>query len=208
MTMNNNTKDKNIRCVLKDTLIQELYNLNNKTDNKARLFSEFGIDHGDFRIDIITVNGDIHGYEIKSDADSLIRLPEQAEAYNRVFNKVTLVVGIAHVFEALFIIPDWWGVKLAKGCSDGSVILRDLREALPNPAQDMMSLAKLLWKQEALDVLETLGASKGVKSKKRDDVYKRLISVADESLIQETVIDKLFNRSAWRVDQPLLQYGG
>lgn len=202
------TKDENIRSVLKNTLIQELHNQSNNTDNKARLFSEFGVDHGSFRIDVITVSGDLHGYEIKSDADTLERLPEQVEAYSRVFNRVTLVVGVSHIFDALFIIPDWWGVKLAKGCADGSVALSDIRIAQDNPSQDMMSLARLLWKQEVLEILESMGASSGVKSKCRELVYKRFISVADDDVVQKTVIDKLFNRVDWRVDQPLLQYGG
>jgi hypothetical protein len=59
----------------------------------VRIIEELGVVHGKSRIDIAVINGLMHGYEIKSDKDTLQRLPEQMNMYNSVFNKVTLVVG-------------------------------------------------------------------------------------------------------------------
>jgi len=62
------------------------------------------------------VNGKLHGYEIKSDADTLKRLPAQAEVYSAVFDLVTIVVGEHHLDTVRAIVPEWWGiVKAASG---------------------------------------------------------------------------------------------
>ena len=202
-----NTKDESIRRVLTDALIRELQDNSIQNNYPVRVFSEFGVNHGEHRIDIVTVNGNIHGFEIKSDGDTLIRLPAQVQAFSKVFDKITLVVGESHIIDALFIIPDWWGVKLAKGMSNGSVILSDIRIAQDNPMKDMMSIARLLWKQEVLEVLESMNSAFGVKTKRREFVYERFVSLVDIETLQRIVLEKLFTRANWRVDQPLLQYG-
>lgn len=198
-----NTKDQNIR----EALIEELLHEQAKTGHPTRIFSEFGVNHGDVRADIVTVNGIIHGYEIKSDADTLHRLPVQARAYSQVFSKVTLVVGEQHIIEALDIIPDWWGVKLAKGDVNGFVVITNIRTAHKNPKQDKIAISRLLWKQEAIEILESIGKDAGIRTKRREFVYERLASEMNSIQLQEKVKDKLFNRPGWRVDQPLLLYG-
>ena len=45
--------------------------------------------------DIAVINCSIHGYEIKSDLDTLMRLPQQLEFYAMTLQKLTLVVGHA-----------------------------------------------------------------------------------------------------------------
>jgi len=200
-------KDKDIRAALMSLLEQKFCNQVGLV-NCSRIYNEFSVDHGEHRIDVVVVNNDIHGYEIKSDADTLHRLPAQAEAYSNVFNKVTLVAGGSHIFEALFIIPDWWGVMLAKSRSDGTVMLSNLRDPLDNPSQDMLSLTRLMWKQEVLETLNAMDEARGVKSKNREHIYKRFVNVADNETIQKTVIEKLFNREVSQAGQLQLQYDG
>ena len=65
----------------------------------------------DCRIDVYTVSSrEFIGYEIKSDADTLKRLPQQIVSFNRLFDRMYLVCGSKHLDEALQLIPDWWGV--------------------------------------------------------------------------------------------------
>ena len=207
MDKNKSTKDDDIRDVLKTILTDELRRFQKETGHPARLISELGIEHGNFRIDIVTINGIIHGYEIKSDADSLTRLPEQAGAYSAIFDKVTLVVGEKHIIRALSIIPDWWGVKLARSRSDGFVSLSNIRSPLKNTSIDKLAVSRLLWRNEALDILDSRNAVFGVKTKRRELIYQRLASVIDLIDLQEAVREKLFTRQDWRVDQLLLQCG-
>jgi hypothetical protein len=62
------------------------------TDKQHDLIvEEFGCNSA--RTDIAVINGSLHAFEIKSDSDSLDRLPSQIEAYQGVFEYITLVCG-------------------------------------------------------------------------------------------------------------------
>ena len=201
------TKDRDIRAALTSLLEQKFCDQVGLVDY-SRIYNEFNVDHGEYRIDVVVINNDFHGYEIKSDADTLYRLPAQVEAYSNVFNKITLVAGVSHIFDALFMIPDWWGVMLVKSRPDGTVMLSNLRDPLDNPSQDMMSLTRLMWRQEVLETLNEMDEARGVKSMPREHIYKRFVDVADNETIQKTVIEKLFSRTIGQVGQLLPQYDG
>src|SRR6202035_2006455 len=99
-------KDFHIRTALKRELLAS-----HADDPGTAIIEELGILHGSCRIDLAVVNGVMHGYELKSDRDTLLRLPRQIQAFAAVFDYVTLVVGERHVRLAVEIIPDWWGVR-------------------------------------------------------------------------------------------------
>jgi len=206
-----NTKDSNIRIALtvslKLALLKELECQQESTRHPVKIFSELGVDHGVVRADIVTVNGLLHGYEIKSDADTLSRLSKQAEAYNRVFDKMTLVVGEKHILNAIEIVPDWWGIILAKGSNEGAVVLSTIRKARKNPSQDKLSVSRLLWKNEALAALEKINKAKGMRSKRREIIYEKLSeSLSLRDLLEIVKEEILVNREDWRSDQLLLRY--
>jgi hypothetical protein len=60
-------------------------------DANTRIVQEMGVCSGSVRIDIAVINSELWGYELKSERDTLERLPSQAKLYNRVFDRVTLV---------------------------------------------------------------------------------------------------------------------
>jgi hypothetical protein len=197
------TNDKIIRAALKADL-EQLH----AGDPRLRIVEEFGIEHGAIRIDIAVVNGFLHGYEIKSDRDTLLRLPEQMDAYNSVFDQVTLVVGKQHLYDAVNLVPDWWGITVAKLGSDGSVVLNRIREAGNNAQQCSIAIARLLWRSEALQILEEAGKADGLRSKPRELIYERLCTVLDLLRLEEKVREILFFREDWRPDAPLVLNGG
>jgi hypothetical protein len=176
------TNDRIIRTALK-AVLTELH----AHDEKLRIVEEFGVEHGAIRIDIAVVNGFLHGYEIKSDRDTLLRLPEQMEAYNSVFDRVTLVVGKQHLYDAIGIVPDWWGITIAKIGSDHSVLLNPIREAKDNDRQSSLSIARLLWRNEALRILEEAGKADGLRSKPREVIYEKLSAVLDQKTLERRV---------------------
>ena len=49
-------------------------------------------------------------FEIKTERDTLRRLPRQATAYARLFDQCTVVVAERHVAAAMEMLPMWWGV--------------------------------------------------------------------------------------------------
>jgi len=193
--------------VIRSTLKKKLENRHAK-DKKVRIIEELGIRHGAARIDIAVVNGKMHGYEIKSDQDTLQRLPEQIEIFNSVFDKVTLVVGKRHLYNAINIVPDWWGVIVAKIDKNNSVVFNVIRKGENNRDQDGISVAKLLWREEALGILEEMGEADGLYSKPRSFIYEKLSSVCDRKTLGKKVRETLFFREEWRPDAPLILNGG
>lgn len=154
------------------------------------LIEELGLCQGRARIDLATVGGVLHGYEIKSNGDRLSRLATQAETYGRVFDRVTLVVGTRHVKAALRLVPQWWGVLLARGGIDG-VSLDPLRSAAENPDRDPRALVELLWRDEALELLACHDAAAGVRSKPRPAVWDRVCEALDPTQIRSAVRHRL-----------------
>lgn len=185
-------KDAHLRTALKHDL-QSHY----ATDPETVVIEELGILHGRCRIDIAVVNGRMHGYELKSDRDTLSRLPEQVQAYSAVFDCVTLVVGERHVRRAIEIVPDWWGVSVGRFDS-GNLSIHHLKLPLTNPAPEAMSVVRLLWRNEALSLLGEVGSARGARSKPREWIYVELVAAASPAYLRSAVRQCLKNRTAWR----------
>lgn len=195
--------DRDIRVVLKEELLRRY-----KNDENTLVFEEFGLRHGAARIDLVVVNDWIHGYEIKSDRDSLRRLPDQIRVYNSVMDRITIAVGYRHAYEVLRMVPEWWGVKLAENKSrSGTVSLSDARLPRDNPRVDLSAVVALLWRNEALEILGEMGAAKGVRSKTRTDIYSRLVEVSKPEYLRAKVRQQLKCRVGWRVDVQQKSYG-
>ena len=150
------TRDVDIRKAL-------LANLEVKYSDSSHdlIVEEFGCKTA--RADVAVINGFLHAYEIKSDSDSLDRLPSQIDAYQGVFEYVTLICGRRLLERARTTIPKWWGLQKAE-FRDGSVLIHELRTAKPNPNQNPFAVARMLWKTEALAVLRRFG-HRGVTSR-------------------------------------------
>jgi hypothetical protein len=196
------TNDKTIRRALRCILDKELARYR-KQGHDTQIIEELGVQHGTARIDIAVVNGILHGYEIKSDCDTLHRLPEQVEEFNTIFDKITLVVGKRHLYQAMHIIPDWWGVTMAKVDVENRVFFQTIRQAETNQNQKGISIARLLWRSEALTILERQNEATGVRGKPREFVYERLAGVLDTNTLKKQVSLILISREGWRSDMPL-----
>lgn len=193
-TQHFDTKDYEIRQALIRSL-EVVY----KHDPKHKIIEELGINHGSVRADVAVVNGIMDCYEIKSDRDNLQRLPEQIRGYSSVFDKVTLVVGFAHIYEALEMIPDWWGVTIAKANRQGAITFSVIREARTNNSKDKNAIARLLWREEALRILEEKHQDVGVRSKTKTVIYDRLTTILDVDELSFIVRQSLRSRPTWRV---------
>lgn len=77
---------------------------------EAKLLEEFKMPRPSARIDVALVNGEMAGFEIKSDRDTLTRLPMQIPAFSKFFDRVSLVTTPRHLEEARTKIPKWWGI--------------------------------------------------------------------------------------------------
>jgi hypothetical protein len=187
--------DRHIRRALKMHLLAP-----HAADANTVILDELGLGHGVSRVDVAVVSNALHGYEIKSDCDTLQRLPDQVRIYNRFLDCVTLIVGYRHAYNALQVIPIWWGVYLVEMNNDGSVHFEAARDAKNNPSLDKYAVASLLWRKEALSLLEELGRGQGMRSKPRREIYMRLASVVDFELLRARVRQQLKHRAKTRSD--------
>jgi hypothetical protein len=156
------------------------------SDGNSKVLHEFCLCQGDVRIDIAVVNGHLHGYELKSDSDTLDRLPRQIEVYDRVLDYTTLVVGEKHLDQAVKIIPEWWGIIRAKEVNERTYT-KFIRQAEKNPNVELYSLAQLLWHHEALLALQAHGLGKGMTSKPRRMLWEKLAENFDREELSHIV---------------------
>lgn len=160
--------DPAIRAALLTKLREEL-----NEDPEAVVIEELGLCRGQVRLDIAVVNGLLHGYEIKSDRDSLYRLRKQVEIYSKVLDRATLVVGDRFLTAASDAVPSWWGLLHAQVMFD-QVRLRTVRCSQRNPQRDPRYLVEMLWSNHAIEILEQRGAARGVRRKPRRVIWDRV----------------------------------
>lgn len=170
------------------------------SSREAIIVEELGLLHGETRLDLAVIRNNIHGYEIKSDRDTLRRFSEQARRFNAVVDYLTVVTGWRHSLELMRSAPDWYGILVAAPGPRGGVRFTLLRVPGRNPCLDPTAVAALLWKEEAIAVLGSLGAATGIRSKPRAEIYCRLAEVIpDPSVLTSTVCHVLRQRIVSRV---------
>lgn len=185
--------------MIRRVLLADLKDLH-RSDAECKVVEELGINHGSVRADIAVINGAMNCYEIKSDKDNLLRLPEQICAYNAIFDRTTIVVGQSHVLSVIEMVPDWWGITLARASIGDEVDLKmsTIRAAQPNNARDCLPIARLLWRHEALGVLTELEIDKGLRSKPKKFIYDALVKSLELESLSQIVRSILRSRQNWR----------
>lgn len=182
-------RDLDVRTALRRELAQQ-----HSGDDRTLIVEEMGIWSGSVRVDVAVVNGELHGFEIKSARDTLARLPAQQSLYSQVFDRVTLVVADRHVEKAEQLIPTWWGTMLASGDANCPVTLRDGRIGSVNPNPDAMQTVRLLWRQELIEILERHSVLKGWRSASSDKLGRKLVAELPNDTLRFEIREALKNR--------------
>ena len=162
------------------------------------VIEELGVCRGQVRIDLAVVNGLFHGYEIKSDRDSLRRLDGQFDLYSKVLDRATIVVGDRHLTETSNIVPRWWGVLLVESGLKGPRF-KTVRRGRNNPRRDPRSLVELLWLDDAIALLTRRDVARGVRGKPRRMVWDRVCEHFGVHEIAASVRAQLKARAARQV---------
>lgn len=183
-------RDSDIRREL-DALLR----LRHGNDPDTLIRHEVGLCAGKRRIDVAIVNGELAGYEIKSDEDTLLRLEGQAAAYGQVLDRAVIVTTDRHLDHALDDLPEWWGVIVARKGPDG-VILETIREPERNDQHDPFALSQLLWRDEVLEELRARGLAKGLSNKARHYAWLALAALPMDEL-RDLVRARLKARQDW-----------
>ena len=139
------------------------------------------------RADVALVDGRMIGWEIKSDRDSLRRLPNQVVVYSRVFDMVHLVVTERHRRDGQRMVPDWWGVDLASAGVTGDVVITELRRARWNRAVDELMVTGLLWKTDMVGLLRARGVRGRLRGQSIHQLKRRVLAEVPFPEIRERV---------------------
>ena len=166
-------------------------------DGNSLILDELCLCQGDARIDIAVVNCELHGFELKSDKDTLERLPSQIDIYSKVLDRITLVVGEKHFLKAQEMLPGWWGIIRAKQ-SRGRTYLKEIRTPQKNNLTDPYCLAQLLWKTEAISILGQIAGHGNLVRKTRNQLWHLLAENLTKEELNNHVRRILKNRKTWR----------
>ncbi|MDD9709143.1 sce7726 family protein [Seohaeicola sp. SP36] len=106
------------------------------------------------KADVVVLNGTSTVYEIKSERDSLSRLPCQLEAYRRAFASVNVITSEAHAERVISIAPEDVGILVLNRRGQ----ISEIQAAKDRPERvQPASLFDVLRIQEACRVLDSLG---------------------------------------------------
>lgn len=163
------------------------------------VIDEMGICGGFARVDVAVVaEGQLHGYEIKSEMDSLHRLARQIDAYNATMDRVTLVTHERHAEAAKALIPDWWAIKVVTAGPRGGVRFDHYRRGRANPAVNPNALVELLWRDEVVAAMKGKGAPKSALSLPKYKLYDLLVQSVTMPELGRLVRSALRGRTDWR----------
>lgn len=133
-------KDKDIRIVLKNWIIN--------LDPLSTIREEMPVGSTRFDITMFSRKSNIiTGFEIKSDHDTLQRLPNQVIHYDYICDYNYIVVTKKHLKECIYQIKDYWGILLVK--NDQIMVIRMACERVRG-YHDKRYLLSLCWKDEIL----------------------------------------------------------
>jgi hypothetical protein len=108
------------------------------------------------RMDALLVADRISGFEIKSDVDSLTRLPRQIEAYGAVVERAILVVGDRHLAAGTATVPPWWAIWGARWRND-EVVIREVRRGRLNPDLNPLAVTSFMSRDDLSEALRVRG---------------------------------------------------
>ena len=185
--------DSLIRSVIYSNLITR-----HKASTNALIVEELSLCRGSARIDLAIITEHLQGYEIKSELDSLRRLRNQIKIYNKVMDKITIVTTYNHLEDVEKLVPEWWGINIVSRIEQNKLHISYHRRQKHNHNVDVTSILELLWKDEALSILEKHSLAKGMYNKSRSHIYKKLAEDIPLTKLKLDVNRTLMDRKHWR----------
>lgn len=182
-----------------------------REQDRALILEEVAVGCGVGRIDVLAVGeaaapgmveGWLHGYEIKSEADTCRRLATQVPTFSLVFDRVTLCVDAKHEKEALAKSPGWWGVEVFSWLH-GAAVMRTARFAHDNPGEVAAWQMHLLWREELEALATRYDMHRGMRKLSKPRLAARILAGVGPAQLRHLVRLALRQRPEWwRLRQP------
>lgn len=157
-------KDKDIRSAFHTKFSQ-------KFSSGSIVIDEFNIGD-DTRADIVIASDFLYGLEIKSEADTLDRLPKQVVGYDHTCDRPGIIVHESHLKGATEIISPWWDIYVATGSPD-KVILEHARKGWTSEELNPIVILNLLWRRELATAYRRYLATRSA-AEKNDREFREL----------------------------------
>lgn len=190
--------------MLKDKDIREgLFNFLEDEHGKIRILEEKTM--GRSRADVVMITTeDIYGIEIKSDADTYVRLERQVKDYNRFFDKNYVVVGTSHATHIEEHVPDFWGIITVEEV-DGEADFYILRRPKPNPKLDMALKLTMMWRPELAHIQEINEMPK-YKERSKAFVIEKILEQVPAQVLNKQLCYELFERDYDTIAEVIKEY--
>ena len=164
---------------------------------------------GRSRADIVMVTPEnLCGIEIKSDADSYVRLAGQVKDYDNYYDRNIIVVGSSHALHVEEHVPEYWGIITVEDTGEGLDFYM-LRAARDNPKRYMKRKLSLLWRPELFEIQTKMDMPK-YKDKSKDFVIEKIASLIPDRISEEElnslISSILFERDYNTVNETLREY--
>lgn len=194
--------------ILKDKDIREpLFSFLEEYYGKMRIIEEKTM--GRSRADVVmVVPNALYGIEIKSDADTYVRLSDQIRDYDQYFDYNIVVVGTSHGEHVPEHVPPYWGIITVE-IVDGNFDFYVLRKPLPNPKVKWKRKLELLWRPELAQIQEWNDMPKYKdlsKAKVSEKILERVPELIADELLRTQVSEILFERDYSKVKEVLAEY--
>lgn len=199
------TKEYNDKCILYDIDIREpLFDYLEERFGKTRIFEEKRV--GKSRADVLMLTDEqIVGLEIKSDADTYVRLKSQIKDYDRYCDVNYVVIGKSHENNVEDHIPPHWGVLVVSICGNKiEIVEKRTGEINPNMNEELQ--ITLLWRPE-LQHLLTINHLPMYKNKSKKFVQQKLMDKMTWEMLKQQMCQELFERDYTLWNEMMIENG-
>jgi hypothetical protein len=195
-------RDSDVRPTLRDWLSSRYCR-----EANSLIIEELGLCQGSARADFAVVNGALKGFELKSQTDTLARLEHQVSTYSLVFDTASLIAAERHIQAARKTLPRWWGIYAIRQFRGSVSQIEVVREEKPNTSVDPTAVVQLLWRDEAIELLDRISPGRNRSNLSRRLLWAELVDTLAISDLRDATRVALKLRRDWRAEPIQMQHG-
>ena len=148
------------------------------------------------------------GIEIKSDADTFVRLERQVKDYNRFFDYNMVVVGSTHAMHVAEHLPEYWGILSVEKIGE-QFDFYVVREPVRNPKREKAVLFRnqvsFLWRPELAHIQEINELPK-YNYLGKDKLIRKMIEKLPQERLKKQVCEELMERDYNTIKERIENY--